>query len=115
MVKTNLAKNTILLSAGTLLTNILQFVMVPFFSSWLSTSDYGAFDLCITYVALLMPIINLASGEAVFRYSLDANDEDRKKHISNGLAIVAINTVIFSCILCVVTVITKKFLLIAFT
>ena len=47
MKKSNdsLAKNTILLSIGTFMTKGLSFIMVPIFSRWLSTEDYGTFDL----------------------------------------------------------------------
>lgn len=94
-----LAKNTILLSMGTLLTNVLQFVMVPLFSSWLTTAEYGTFDLCVTYVSLALPIVNLASGEAVFRYSIECMGEERKKIVSDGAAIVALNSLIISVLL----------------
>ena len=49
-MKNNLAKNTILLGIGVLLAKGLQFVMIPFFSSWLSVDDYGIFDVLCTYV-----------------------------------------------------------------
>ena len=52
MEQNSLSKNTILLSVGALLTNVLQFLMVPVFSRWLSTKEYGTFDLCVTYVTL---------------------------------------------------------------
>lgn len=109
-----LAKNTLLLSIGTLLTNVLQFVMVPIFSSWLTTAEYGTFDLCVTYVSLMLPIINLASGEAVFRYSLDVDHADKKKFISDGLAIVAINSFITSIVLSIIAIVLNKMILFPF-
>ena len=55
--KDSLMKNTLLLSMGTFLTKGLSFIMVPFFSKWLSTAEYGSFDLMATYVTLLLPLI----------------------------------------------------------
>lgn len=98
--RNSLAKNTLLLSIGTFLTKGLSFVMVPFFSRWLSTSDYGTYDLLATYVTLLLPIIGLASNEALFRFSMDTNDEnERKKYVSNCFAIFTLNSGVFFLIM----------------
>lgn len=93
--KDSLAKNTILLSIGTITTKGLSFVMVPFFSRWLTTENYGTFDLFCTYVTLLIPLIGLASNEACFRFSMDAKSKEEKiTYISNSFAIYAINSLI---------------------
>lgn len=100
MKKDELAKNTILLGIGNILTKGLLFVMVPFFSSWLSTEDYGTFDLLCTYVALLIPLLTLATGEAVFRFSMQSDSEiEKKKFISDSFVVVAINCIITIIIL----------------
>lgn len=98
--KTNLAKNTIFLSVGTFLNKGLMFVLVPFFSRWLSTEEYGTFDLFTTYVSLLIPLITLASSNAVFRLSQDADDDNGKGfYISNGAFIILVNTAIATALL----------------
>jgi O-antigen/teichoic acid export membrane protein len=90
--KSNLAKNTILLSICTLLNKGLLFVMVPLFSRWLTVEEYGSYDVLATYVSLLIPIITLASSNAVFRLSVDKDELKFKKfYISNGFFIVTIN------------------------
>lgn len=91
----SLLKNTFLLSFGALLTKGLSFVLVPFFSRWLSTEEYGTFDLMGTYVSLLIPLITLACGEAIFRFSVDSDDESRKKaYVTNGLFILIGNLIL---------------------
>ena len=98
--KDSLTKNTLLLSMGALMTKGLSFIMVPFFSRWLSTENYGTFDLFCTYVTLLIPLIGLASNEACFRFSMDAKSKEEKKiYISNSFAIYAINSAILFLIL----------------
>lgn len=74
-------KNTLLLSIGTFLNKSLQFLVIPIFSRWLSTAEYGRFDLLCTYVSLLIPTITLSTYEAVFRFSVD--EQNRNKVISN--------------------------------
>lgn len=84
----SLKKNTILLMGGTVLNKGLQFIVIPFFSTWLSTSEYGQFDLLYTYVLLLIPIITLSTHEAVFRFGVNENNIERKKNIITGGLIV---------------------------
>lgn len=100
MGKQGLAENTILLGIGALLSKGLLFVMVPFFSRWLTAEDYGSFDLIITSVALMLPLLTLASGEAVFRFSIDTDSiHEKRKYISNGFGIVMINSIILLIII----------------
>lgn len=96
----SLSKNTFLLMFGTLLNKGLQFLVVPFFSRWLTTEEFGEFDLLCTYVSLLIPILSLAVQEAMFRFSIDEEDEYKKKeHITNSFVIYLVNYVFAICIL----------------
>lgn len=100
MKKNNLKKNTIFLAIGTFLNKGLLFVMIPLFSRWLSTEDYGRFDLFTTYVTLMIPIITLACSEAVFRYGIEKETvEEKSEYISNGLALIVFNTGIMAIVL----------------
>lgn len=92
----SLMKNTAVLGVGTILSKGLVFLMIPFFSRWLSVDDYGSFDLLNTYITLLIPFVTLSSGEAVFRFLLDTTDdiEEKKNIITNGLLIFLTGSVI---------------------
>lgn len=80
----SLSRNTFLLTLGTFLNKGLQFFVIPFFSKWLTAAEYGEFDLLCTYVSLLIPIITLASQEAMFRFSVNEGDIYQKKaYITN--------------------------------
>ena len=85
-----LAKNTAILTVGTLFTKILAFIVIPLFSSWLSVSDYGKYDLYNTYITLLIPILTLSCGEAVFRFLLDTNENIKRKSIVSSAFFVAL-------------------------
>jgi len=100
MKKTNLAKNTILLSIGTLMTKGINLLMIPLFSSWLSTEDYGSFDLFCTYVSLLIPFITLSSSDAIFRFSVDKNEKrEKSRYITTGFCINLVNSIVVSIII----------------
>ena len=72
--KKSLIKNTTILSFGMLCTKGITFITTPLFTRWLSQVEYGTFDLMVTYITLLIPIVTLSSGEAVFRFILDETD-----------------------------------------
>ena len=92
MIKTNLVKNTIFLSIGTAMTKGINLLMIPLFSAWLSTEEYGIFDLLCTYVSLLIPFITLANTDAIFRFAIDCDDKrEKSKYITNGFIINLIN------------------------
>lgn len=96
----NLVKNTILLSAGAICAKGIQFLMIPFISRWLSTEAYGTFDVLCTYVTLLIPLLSLATGEAVFRFSAPCvRQEERTPFITNGFVLTSCNLLICSVIL----------------
>lgn len=85
-----LLRNTLILSVGTICTKVISFVMIPFFSSWLSAADYGDFDLLCTYVSLLLPFLTLSCGEALFRKIIDANDDERRTLITSGCTLIVL-------------------------
>ncbi len=62
---------------------ILTFLLVPLYTSILSTGEYGAFDLINTIVLLCTPIFTLSIQEGILRFSLEEN-ADYKKILSIG-------------------------------
>ncbi|MHB1151392.1 MAG: lipopolysaccharide biosynthesis protein [Eubacteriales bacterium] len=87
--KESLFKNTAILGTGTIVSKVLSFLIIPFFSRWLSVEAYGIFDLFTTYVTLIIPVITLACSEAVFRYLIVASEEKEKnKIVTNSIIVV---------------------------
>ncbi len=104
-----LVKNTAILGLGTICTKGIMFLMTPLFTRWLTQSDYGIFDLITTYITLIIPIITLSCGEAVFRLFLEKNEADKeKKIITNAIVIDAIGFIVASIITIIVSVIYSE-------
>lgn len=77
-----LINSTLILSIGIICTKVLTFLLVPFYTRWLTQSDYGIYDLIITYTSLIIPVITLDLGEALFRFTLERlDDEDKVKTV----------------------------------
>ena len=90
-----LLSNTTILGIGTFSSKLLVFFLVRFYTACLTQEEYGIADIVTQTANLLIPILSLGLFEAIFRLSMD-NNENSKKVFSSGLAIVLANGVIFS-------------------
>ncbi|MBV4438486.1 lipopolysaccharide biosynthesis protein [Clostridium tyrobutyricum] len=92
-----LVKNTIIYAIGNFGSKILSFLLLPFYTYYLSTNDYGYFDLITTTVSLLVPIITFQIYDGLYRYLLDSkSDTESANIISNSFFITIRNLIIFS-------------------
>ncbi len=75
----DLAKNTAILAFGKMCTQFIHFLLLPLYTAILDTSDYGTFDLLITYGTLLLPFVNWQFDQGVFRFALECRDRQEKQ------------------------------------
>lgn len=88
-----LGKDFLLLTIGNFSSKILVFLLVPLYTSILSTNDYGTVDLITTTVSLIMPVLTLTISESVMRFALDKNS-DEKGIFTIGIMIVFLSILI---------------------
>lgn len=81
------------LTIGNFTSKLLVFLMVPFYTMFLTTDEYGTSDLIITTVNLISPIFTLQIGESVMRFSLD-EENDKREILTIGLLTVMIGFVL---------------------
>lgn len=72
-----LVSNSLVLAIGNFITKIMAFVLMPLYTTYMTTEQYGMADIINTTVELLMPIFTLSISEGVFRFCLD---EDNSKN-----------------------------------
>lgn len=95
-----LLKNIGLLTISNFGSKILSFLLVPLYTSILTTSEYGTFDLYVVTVTLLLPILSLGIVNGVMRYALE-KETDNKSVFSIGLIGVSRATLIFAGIVAI--------------
>lgn len=66
-----LAKNILFFLLGNCLPKVLSFILIPIYTNYLTTSEYGISDLLTTTISLLIPFFTLNIQDAVMRFSLD--------------------------------------------
>lgn len=92
-----LIKNFGILTLSNFGSKILSFVLIPLYTSVLTTAEYGVYDIYATTVSLALPILTLNISSAVIRFSLDKSN-DPKRVFSIGLRRIIIAGLIF-CLL----------------
>lgn len=92
-----LGKNTLLFALGSFTQKAMAFLLVPFYTYVLSTSDYGTADLIITVSSMIWPLFTLLIDDAILRFSLDKN-EKKEQIISIGFYINLFGFLIMLCL-----------------
>ena len=83
----NLTKNTVIFAIGSFSVKLIQFFLMPLVTGVMTQSDYGLSESLVSLVELLLPILTLGLQDAVFRFSMK-DDVDQKKVISSTMIIV---------------------------
>jgi hypothetical protein len=65
-----LIKDTIFFAIGSIGSKLILFFLVPLYTNFLSTSEYGVADLIFTVSQLLIPIFSVVIYSAVLRFGL---------------------------------------------
>jgi O-antigen/teichoic acid export membrane protein len=88
-----LAKNTLVFFIGSFASKILVFLLLPLYTSVLSTSEYAISDLMNTSVNLLNMVLTLMIAEAVLRYAIDKK-YDRSEVLNVGLTFIFVSSLV---------------------
>lgn len=70
-----LVKNSLIFAIGTFAPKVLSFLLVPLYTSTMSTADFGAADLLFSTAALVYPVCTLQINVATMRYSFNRDDK----------------------------------------
>lgn len=87
-----LAKNTMLISIGVLTSKLIVFLMVRFYTGYLTPAEYGDADLITQSANLLFPVVSLGITDGVFRYAINSTT-NRNKVFSSGALIIFLGSI----------------------
>lgn len=96
-----LATNLFLYFISMFLPKIFSFFLVPFYTSYLSTEEYGISDLVLNTASLILPVLSLNINSAVLRFTIENKGDRRPYHI--GIQHYYISNLILGIILCFVS------------
>lgn len=93
-----LGKNTLLVFLGNMGSKLIGFLMLPFYTHWLSTEGYGLADVLSVYVSFLIYLVTFSIGDALFIFPKDANKEGKTTFFSTGLSFMLLSFLVTSII-----------------
>lgn len=98
--KKRLVINTGLVAIGNMGAKIIAFLLLPLYTSLLTTEEYGDYDYIITIITFLTPVITMCLQEAMFRYLIDARTQyAKKKVLSFSLAVILLSSIVWLTII----------------
>ena len=106
--KKELIKNTLIISIGKFSTQLVSFLLLPLYTTLLTTSEYGQYDLLNTISIFLIPCVTLLMEEGMFRFLIDAKtDKDKGEVFSITTVFSLISYLIWSLLILIVGSIIK--------
>lgn len=93
-----LSRNALLFSISMFGSKFLTFLLIPLYTSVLSTSEYGIADLITTSVMVLGYIFTLNIADAVLRFSIESKNSE--EIVAYGFRIIAAGSIILGVLLC---------------
>lgn len=99
--ETSLAKNTFIMTIGTVLPKVSYLITLPIVTAKLTKAEYGTYDLITTMVSLFLPVASLQVQAAAFRFLIDCKDDEKERNsiITNVVLFVTATSLIALAIL----------------
>lgn len=86
-----LFKDTIIFALGSFGSKVILFFLVPLYTNYLTTEEYGIADLVFTTAQLIIPVVSIVIFEAVIRYGL-MKDQNPAEVLKAGMTVGVIGT-----------------------
>lgn len=79
-----LGKNTLIVFLGNAGSKLINIIMLPIYTHWLSPEEYGTTDVIITYASLLLSVVAMCIYDAIFVVPKRSNDEEKTSYYTTG-------------------------------
>lgn len=93
-----LVKNTIIYAIGNLGSKVLVYVMVLVYSYYIHAEELGYYDLILTSVGLVLPVVVLGINEAIYRFMVDKDNSKQGMVLGTAYRFILAITVALSII-----------------
>lgn len=103
-----LIKNTGILFAAKMSTQLVSFFLLPMYTALLTTEQYGQLDFYSSLVMIIFPIVTLQIEQAIFRFLVGESDhEARSQVISSAVVSLTFSTVVVTIIYAIIAIVLR--------
>ncbi|MDP9960034.1 lipopolysaccharide biosynthesis protein [Chryseobacterium lathyri] len=98
LLKKKMFKETLTYSIGSFGSKILSFLLVPFYTYFLTKKELGEYDLLLTTISLFAPLVSLQISDATYRWLIDKeyiSEVQKTKIMTNSIITLCIGYFIF--------------------
>ena len=88
-----LFKDTIIFALGNLGSKVILFFLVPLYTNFLSTEEYGIADLVFTTSQLIIPVVSISIYQGIIRFGL-TKDQKASEVLKIGIDVAAFSTLL---------------------
>ena len=97
-----LIKNACIVFVGNAGNKLLLFLLLPFYTQWLSPEEYGVSDLVITYAMMLIGLVTCQIQDAIFVFPKNEPFERQRSYFSSGLRFLVAAYAVFGIVMAAV-------------
>ncbi|MHC9089711.1 lipopolysaccharide biosynthesis protein [Tenacibaculum sp. IMCC1] len=99
-----LLKTTFIYAIGSFGSKLLNFVLLPFYSYYLTKEEYGYYDIVLTTISLLVPLVTLQLSDSIFRWLVTSEKKNKEQSfvLSNALMVILFNIMIVSLVFLII-------------
>ena len=101
-----LLSNTMIFAMGNILIKLISFILMPLYTSYLTSAQYNTSELLNSTIEIVIPIATLCIIDALYRFSIDDN-ADYSTMFANAIFITLIGDIIIGILCCVVFMIIR--------
>lgn len=94
-----LGLNTLFVFIGNVGPRLVSFILMPFYTFWLSMEDFGIQDIMSVYSVLIVPYVTLGLYEAIFVFPKGKDKKTQSYYFTSSLIATALMLVICSTII----------------
>lgn len=94
-----LLKNTGILMIAKISTQFVSFLLLPLYTTLLTTSEYGEIDIYTSLVMIIIPFLTLQLEMGLFRFFITENSENKKKQIVTSTFIIISGILVISSVI----------------
>ncbi|USR89034.1 oligosaccharide flippase family protein [Lactiplantibacillus pentosus] len=103
-----LINNIGIFAIGNLGSKLISFILIPIFTRYMGTAQFGQVDLITTTINMLLPVVALSVADAVFRFVMDKNS-DQVAVFTNGLSFTVLMIIIASLVYPVLVILNVNY------
>lgn len=92
-----LMQNTAIFAISQFTSKIMVFLLLPLYTSYMTTTEYGSADLVFSTIGLLLPIFTIQIASAVMRFAIEDKEKGNLYYLK-GLKVTVIGFIILLCL-----------------